>query len=226
MPTRKTTYRAGLWNMKVGRDDQFVKSFLVWLLTKYRIKVMLLQEAGGYERILDSIPDYECLQFDSRPDSDNLAILVHKDFVSKYPWIRTMKKKWWGAENRRWRDARSVISLRAGGVRWINWHRVAYQRHDVNVEANREIDRKVAAYINSKPEADIALGGDVNAGARTPEMEEFRKLTNMKVRSVGGIDYFLVRLTGKVQFSDMLEVDDDGGSDHAPKVITVTREAK
>lgn len=217
--SKQRRYTVGTWNMKVGRNQKVVRDYLIWLLTAHRIKVLLLQEAGGYERLLDRIPGYTCVQFDHRPDSDNLAILVSNDYVARWSWLRTMRKRWWGAKNDQWRSARSVLSLRAGGVRWINWHRVAYQNHQVNVSANREIDRKMVRWVRRVLPRRIVIGGDANDGKRTPEMQSFADATGLQAKG-SGIDFFFFGGDG-LELRHVRTVDKPSGSDHHPKTAEV-----
>lgn len=226
MPRQKKPrrYNAGLYNLKVGRNQKVVRDFLIWLLTMHRIKVLLCQEASGYRNVLDDIPGYTCFQRRSAADSSNVAILVADELVSRFRFVRTMKRRWWGAKNNRWRAPRSYIAVRAGGVLWFNVHRVAYQSHTSNTRANRELDRNLVKDVRARPRARICVGGDFNDGVQSPEIQKIRQRTGLKPCSAGGIDYFLF-CDGSAgegfRVYDAERIENDGGSDHHPKKCKV-----
>lgn len=216
---RKTLqYNVGTYNCKVGRDHQQVRAFVYWLLHHFDLKVLLLQEAAPYDKVLGSIKGYTLYQSHSAKDSDNVAILVKDGFFSRFRLVKTFKRRWWGAKHRRWHAPRTLLMVRAWGVLWVNWHRLAYQTHEVNRQANREMDDWIIQRFRNFKRR-LGMSGDMNDNKATPVMR--RVIKACKFRAIGsGVEFVMFK--GNVRMSNYQVVEQDGGSDHHPKVWRVT----
>ena len=108
--------------------------------------------------------------------------------------------------------------LRAVGVSWMNLHRVAYQNHAVNRYANEEIDQFVYEFATrGRKRRRCVIGGDINDLASSPEIQKLKARSNLLIRTRGGIDYLLYK--GWVIITKIFKHEDDGGSDHYPRVF-------
>lgn len=214
-------YRFGIYNCKVGRDPQVVGKFVLWLLRHFNLDFLFLQEATQYKRVLDRVPGYQNFQYDEGVDTTELAILVKDRIYARRPVFRRMKKRWWGAKNRRWRAPRILLSIRAGKLRLTGLHRVAYQKHQVNREANRELDAALIGHLQQHSSARNLVVADWNDRISSPELERIIEAIDAlpPIPDVNDIDYGIT--TGRCRITELREIDEDGGSDHKPKIGTV-----
>lgn len=213
-------YRAGTYNCKVGRDPHQVRAFVFWLLTHFHLKVLLLQEASPYDKVLGGIKGYTLYQRHGAVDSDNVAILVKDGWFSRFRLLKTFSRRWYGAKHKRWHAPRSLLMVRGWGVLWVNWHRLAYQ--DAHGGVNRQGNRQMDDWIIDKFKnwlGRVAISGDFNDNKASPEMQRVIKNSDFDVLGEG-VEYVMSK--GNLDVTDYQTVDQDGGSDHHPKVFTVT----
>ena len=213
-------YDAGVYNCKVGRDHGVVHDFVVDLLTHHNLKVLLLQEASNYQKVLGQIKGYTLYQYDTYPDSDDLAILVKDGWVSRFRFLKQMSLRWWGAKNRKWRAPKAILGVRAWKVLWVNWHRAAYQnaKGGYNKKVNAEQDNWVIQQFKATKRR-IGISGDFNDGKTSEPMQ--RVIDEIGLDVIGdGIEF--VMYMGNVEMSNFRKLEKDGGSDHHPKVWHVT----
>lgn len=208
-----------IYNCKVGRNPDVVRIFLVHLTEKHNPAVVMLQEAGSYWDELNHIPGYNAIQVREAKDSDNVAALVRDDIVPKWIRIATMKTWWWGAEHHKWRAPRTILIFRAVGIRWVNLHRVSYQKHAFNRLANKEIDNWLINRFKNLWTGRTLVVGDLNNVAEDPAIRHLCAQTGLKPVTSGGIDYVLTK--GKVEVTRIKRLDEAGGSDHYPEKFHV-----
>lgn len=211
-------YMGGQYNLKVGRDHKVVRDFIIWLLAEFKLVVLLCEESSGYADLLKRIPGYTVYQT-GEGDERNVALLVKNDRRSWLRWLAVMKLKWYGAKHGRWRTPRSILSVRAARVTWVVLHRVAYQNWKANLKANVEIDSWLVSHLKDYT-GRLAMGGDINDVAGSPEIQALTRKLGMDIATEGGIDYMMYK--GNVRIDQVQEVRNKGGSDHHPKVWRVT----
>lgn len=226
-----STYRAGTYNTRVGRDPMVVADWVGRWVHSERLQLVALQEAHQYLDALDLIPGYQLmrLQAPGRYANDT-AVMVREDVpVTSAGLLRATTRTW--ATKRGTPHARRIVPwvvvddrLRFGAVHTppgVRWAGLLPMGRPDRVAAFVQMSWRLLRFLTRRPNRPTVLAGDWNApadarGWRSPRW--LARKAGMACDTDGGLDWVMSRGAG---VSRVTRVADDGGSDHHARTFII-----
>jgi hypothetical protein len=218
----------GTFNCKAGRDPREVKIAVSGILADHDLDFLLLQESAGYVARLATIPGYRLII----NDQCGTAILVRELVEAKFAHTVPLGLIRWpfstGRRPTRWHPRRALCVVLLDG--WLH----AASIHCVpdpegNLIRRREYVggmRRLARWANARQGYALLIAGDWNKPGRNMSIHAPQWLAHQIGAELeyipGHVDYPMWR---KCDVRG-LSAHDEGGSDHALVLFTVTRGTK
>jgi len=219
--------RGGTFNCKAGRPASDVKVAVSGILADHRLDFLLLQEANHYVVKMSVIPGFSVIVH----DECGTAILVRNGVEAKFAHVAPLGILRWpfakAGRPVRWHVRRALCAVLLDG--WLHAASIhCVPDPDHNLIRRREYNvgmRRLVRWANNRPGYPLLIAGDWNkpgrnAAVHSPQWVAERIGADLEFIP-GHVDYPMWR---KCDVRSLRAVD-EGGSDHALILFTVTRKA-
>jgi hypothetical protein len=219
--------RGGTLNCKAGRDPRDVKIAVSGILADHDLDFLLVQESAGYVAKLATIPGYRLIIH----DVCGTGILARELVEAKFAHVAPLGILRWpfakGGRPVRWHPRRALCAVLLDG--WLHAASIhCVPDPDHNLIRRREYNvgmRRLVRWANNRQGHPLVIAGDWNKPGRdtaTHSPQWVAEQIGAELEFIPGhVDYPMWRKCDV----DGLRAVDEGGSDHALVLFTVTRKA-